>query len=159
VQLAVAVLAAGGLRCVGERLASRMRLSLGALFVALMVVESMPTVMATFPAAVPAWVIALRDAPAPGAAVFDAIDAGEPIAMYYQTIHQRPIAGGALARLPMDAYASAKRRFESVGSGQIDARLPTEFAYLVVGAGQQPLPFEVYYADRAAVIYRLDRPR
>lgn len=159
-QLAVAVLAATGLKWASSRLKTRAAVAAtGSLFVAVMIVESMPAVLPTFRPDVPAWVTALRDAPDPEAAVFDSIEAGHGRGMYYQTIHRRPMAGGVVARVNEKVYWDAVARFEAVGVGQIDERLPKEFGYLVVGASQSPLPFEVYYADRAAVIYRLDHPR
>lgn len=72
---------------------------------AAIVIMCMPTSLPTTPAQVPKYVLALRDLPGSGA-VLDNVEMdaaqGAPLGrlMYFQTIHQKPIAFSYLSRIP-----------------------------------------------------------
>ena len=96
VQLAAAVLAAGGWQAL---LSSgwRWRHAAAAMTLAIVTFEYLPAPMRLTEPAVPAYVRALATLPA-GAAIDLASDA--PLALYYQTIHHKPIAFGYISRTP-----------------------------------------------------------
>lgn len=95
VQLAAAVLAAGGWHALAT---SRHRRSLlMAALLALVVIEYLPYPLRVTSPDVPAYVKALTRLPE--GAVID-LAANGPQALYYQTVHQKPIAFGYISRTP-----------------------------------------------------------
>lgn len=96
VQLAVAVLAAAGWHAASTSASRRIRIgALAAL--AVIAVEYAPYPMPVTAANVPAYVRALADMPA--GAVIDLASNG-PQALYYQTVHHKPMAFGYISRTP-----------------------------------------------------------
>jgi hypothetical protein len=80
----------------------------------LLTVEYLPRPIPTTPADVPGYVLALRDVASPGG-LLDLVsgyssdytfgeDTGKGIALYYQTVHKRPMASGYVARLPQSTW-------------------------------------------------------
>jgi hypothetical protein len=159
-QLAFSLLAAVGFKSLFDALsaspAARTRRALAAIALALaMLLEAQPRVLATFPAEVPRWVLALRDAPG-GGAVLDAVRWGDAIGMYYQTIHQRPMAWGETSRTVADVELATRRLLGAGGSVDAAALARAGFGYVVSGAAAARLPLPLLYEDRQARIYRLD---
>jgi len=112
VTLAAAVLVAVALTVLWRE-SGRAR-SLAVVLLALLVVEYLPRPIPTSAPLVPAYVRALRAIREPGA-LLDLVsgyasdrpfgtDAGAGIALYYQTLHEHPMAAGYLARLPTSAW-------------------------------------------------------
>jgi hypothetical protein len=80
----------------------------------LLTVEYLPRPIPTTPVDVPGYVLALRDITSPGG-LLDLVsgyssdytfgeDSGRGIALYYQTVHRRPMASGYVARLPQSTW-------------------------------------------------------
>jgi len=113
VQLVAAVLASAGVRAM---LAERRGWLLAA---ALLVtaIEYWPAPMRLTDPAVPAYVEELRDLP--GGAVLD-LASNAPLAMYYQTIHGKPIAFGYISRTPASVDAQDQELAALIRAGQWD---------------------------------------
>ena len=97
----------------------RSRVAAGALL-ALLTLEYLPRPIPTTLPDVPGYVSAVRDIAGPGG-LLDLVsgyssdrpfgsDSGSGIALYYQTIHERPMASGYVARLPSSAWAMLVRQ-------------------------------------------------
>ena len=97
----------------------RSRAAAGALL-ALLTLEYLPRPIPTTLPDVPGYVSAVRDIAGPGG-LLDLVsgyssdrpfgsDSGSGIALYYQTIHERPMASGYVARLPSSAWAMLVRQ-------------------------------------------------
>jgi hypothetical protein len=154
-QLCVAVLAAMGLARLASVRSKSRRAALGGAFVVALGVESQPRLSVTLPAWAPPWVVALRDSPVPGAVIALRTE-GNPMGMYYQTVHRRPIMLGELARVPMRVQSRSEHVVALVDAGRFDELRAMGFGLLVVGASRQPLELPVIYADREVRIYRVD---
>lgn len=95
VQLAAAVLAAGGWHALGT--SRHRRSALMAVILTLIAIEYLPFPLQVTPPVVPSYVDAL--ARLPDGAVIDLASNG-PQALYYQTVHHKPIAFGYISRTP-----------------------------------------------------------
>lgn len=162
--LALAVINAFGLRALLRGgLWSRV---LAVLVIGLIVIESLPTTIATMSPVVPAYVNALRALP--DGAVLDrvglATKPGIPPGqvMYFQTVHQKPIAFGYLSRVPAVVVAQNTRISEQFAQGQFD-KLCVEFGlrYLVVPPNEfnDTTRYEPIYRDAEAIIFDLAAPQ
>jgi hypothetical protein len=96
VQLATAVLAAAGWQALSTS-PHRLRRVIGFAMLAAIAIEYLPYPQPVTPAAVPSYVAALKTLPA--GAVIDLASNG-PQALYYQTVHEKPIAFGYISRTP-----------------------------------------------------------
>jgi hypothetical protein len=102
---------------------------------AVMTVELWPSALPIAPVSVPAWVTALRDLPALGAMI-DLTNTGTGQALYYQTVHRRPMASGYISRVPVDVMRADERIARAVAAGRWQAvRYEFGFRYLVASAG------------------------
>lgn len=126
VQLAVAVLAAAGWQA---RFASRRSIGLAALVLALITIEYLPYPQPVTRPAVPAYVEQLKSLPA--GAVIDLASNG-PQALYYQTVHEKPMAFGYISRTPtsVDVADQALAHLITTGAWEEAART-NGFRYVV----------------------------
>ena len=97
VVLGAAILSAFALREVWRRSPRRRLITLGLL--AITVFEALPAPIVTTTVQIPDYVKALAALPNDGG-VLDLLKTGAGLQLYYQTIHDKPIAFGYLARLP-----------------------------------------------------------
>jgi hypothetical protein len=115
--------------------------------VALLIVEFLPQRMPTFKGEIPDWVWVMRELPDGGGV----IDAGGKArrAMYYQTVHNKPLWGGFVARVPERVLEKNERIDECVRTQDFE-RLRDDygFRYAVSGVGH------IYDLSRGEVIYR-----
>jgi hypothetical protein len=145
VMLFAAVISAVGLDLL-LRTSKRSRLVAIAL-VAILFAEYLPQKLPTFNGKIPDWVSVLTELPGRGG-VIDA--RGDPYtAMYFQTVHHKPILGGVVARVPQ----SLKERNNQINQCVTDRDSKTlrehfEFDYAVTGYG------EIYDLSRGAVVYQ-----
>ena len=121
IALAASVLGAFAVRSLGRRAIP---------FVLLMVVELWPAPMPETRMEIPGWVEALARRPGDGA-IYDALS-GPKKAMYYQTIHGRPISGGALARTPKASVAVNVAQFDAYLAGDIQPFLDAEYEFILL---------------------------
>ncbi len=132
VQLAAAILAAGGFQAL---LASgwRWRRVAAAGVLAMITVEYLPAPMRLTDPAVPAYVTTLAGLP-DGAVIDLAADA--PLALYYQTIHHKPIAFGYISRTPASVDGADKTLAALILNGEWD-RATREFGFTYVVKGER----------------------
>jgi hypothetical protein len=153
--LAISILAGAGWRILAEG-PRALRIVAGAALLAILL-ETLPRPLPTTRAETPAYVAALRDLP-PGAAV----DLLHPPAraLYYQTIHERPMAFGYLSRLPASVAERDARISEAIrGFDFIALCRDFDLHFAIVGPGPDGLEsmpgVEVAYRDDQARILRL----
>jgi len=120
VALAASVLGALAVKRLGRRALPLMLL---------LVVELWPAPRPETRLEIPGWVEALarRD---DGGAVYDALS-GPKKAMYYQTIHGRPISGGALARTPRASLQVNVEQFDAYLAGDIVPFMEADYEYIL----------------------------
>jgi len=130
VTLSVAVLSAFGFALLwqGSRRDRAAAITLGAL----VVVEYLPTPIPTVPIAPPGYVRALTALPG-GDGVLDLVSSQEE-ALAYQTIHQKPLAFGYIARVPK-SVADKDRELESLVRARRYDRLWPDYRLRYVVAG------------------------
>jgi hypothetical protein len=117
-----------------------------AVLIVFLAVEYLPQRLPSFGGEAPEWVIALRDSPS--GAVIDA--RGDPYgAMYYQTIHGKPIWGGFVARIStnlMEKNERINKLVEELAGEEL--RDKYGFRYAVTGSG------ETYDLTREQIIFK-----
>jgi hypothetical protein len=120
VQLATAVLAAAGWQALITS-PHRLRRMIAAVLLVAIAIEYLPYPQAVTPAEVPSYVTALKTLP--GGAVIDLASHG-PQALYYQSVHEKPIAFGYISRTPtsVDQADMALARLILDGSWEEAAR-------------------------------------
>jgi hypothetical protein len=113
---------------------------------AMLFVEFLPHRMKTFDGEIPQWVRVLRELPG-NEGVVDA--RGQPYsAMYYQTVHNKPIWGGFVARIPQSLMRDNERINRCVAEKDGEKlRDDYGFRYAVSGDG------EIYDLSQERVIY------
>lgn len=170
VTLATAVLVSVALRLLFYQ-SQRARAVASALLVVL-ALEYLPRALPTTAPPVPMYVSALAAASDGG--VLDLVsgysaerpfgtDTGAGIALYFQTVHQHPIASGYIARLPTSTWQQLQRITALVDSAAYDALCHDfQLRYLVVahaGAASLPASADLLVDDVAAdaVVYDLAR--
>ncbi len=144
VMLCAAVISAVGLDLL-FRSSKKSRLAAMAL-VTILCVECLPQRLPTFKGEIPDWVLALKDFPGQEG-VFDA--RGDPYsAMYFQTVHHKPIGGGFVARVPQSLKEKNEEITRCVDERDSE-RLRAEygFRYVVIGDG------EIYDLSRGIIVY------
>jgi hypothetical protein len=143
VTLAAAVMTSVGFALLFEGSARSQLIACG--LVVLLSLELVPRAIPTTLPEVPAYVAALQSIDGPGGVLDLASGYGENrpfgsvtgtgIALYYQTVHHRPMASGYIARVPSSAWATFLRQKDLVDEGAY-GRLCREYdlRYLVVGS-------------------------
>lgn len=121
IALAASVLGAFAVKSLGRRAIP---------LVLLMIVELWPAPGPMTRMEIPGWAEALARRPGDGA-VYDALS-GPKKAMYYQTIHGRPISGGALARTPKASVAVNVAQFDAYLAGDIEPFLEAGYEYILL---------------------------
>ncbi|MGH7179089.1 MAG: hypothetical protein ACREJC_17050 [Tepidisphaeraceae bacterium] len=113
--LCTAVLAAAGLAALAQvsRFARRI---VWLVFAVLLVVESIPRDRDLTSAQVPNWVVALRDLP--DGAILDVTPPPPGRALFYQTVHRKPMAFGYISRLQRSVAAQNQRIRDLVTAGR-----------------------------------------
>ncbi|HEX9636892.1 MAG TPA: hypothetical protein VGB99_05130 [Acidobacteriota bacterium] len=171
--LMAAVLCAASLSMLWRRgVAGRLA---GGFLIALLVVEYLPAPLAASRIEVPAYVIALKDAPRGG--VLD-MAASSSMAFVYQTIHQQPMAFGFVARFSRSATrervrmkARIRARKFGVLSNQYRIRYlvtPKQrfvtpyprggIPHLLYGQVEESDQLKLILADQTAYLYQLGNP-
>jgi len=151
VSLSAGVLFAYGLTMLG-RGAGRGRWVVIALLLAVLCVEYLPDPFPRTSSAVPPHVEVLRDLPDAGAVVD--LEARAGWSLYYQTVHQKPLAFGYISRAPSSVETKRRRILHRAERGQYDVicREPG-VAYLVVAAGIECPSLRLVHRDARANIY------
>jgi hypothetical protein len=145
VMLCAAVVSAMGLGLLFQK--SRNTRIAAAILLVFMFVEFLPFTMKPFRGEIPQWVRVLKDLPGDGGVV----DAGhDPYrAMYYQTVHNKPLWGGFVARIPVQLREKDQQIKKSVESYDFDRLHDVYgFRYVVSGVGQ------IYDLSQKKVIHR-----
>ena len=165
VQLVAALMAAGGVQALMSSTWKWKRAALAAVL-AWVLFDYLPVPTRVTNPAMPSYVAALRDLPA--GAVLDLASNG-PLALYYQTVHEKPIALGYISRTPTSVDADDQALAAMILRGDWD-RLAAErhFTYVVKreraaevmvrGLNGAPLPdideTRRIYSDDGVSIYR-----
>ena len=165
VQLVAAIMAAGGVQALMQS-SWRWRRAAMALALAWLVFDYLPVPTRLTSPAMPPYVAALRDLP--DGAVLDLASNG-PLALFYQTEHEKPIAFGYISRTPTSVDATDQALAGMILRGEWD-RLTAEhgFTYVVKrtraadvmvrGLNEQPVPdideARRIYLDDGVAIYR-----
>lgn len=165
VQLVAAIMTAGGVHALWHSTWRWRRVAV-AVALAWVTFDYLPVPTRLTSPAMPAYVAALRDLPR--GAVLD-LASNAPLALYYQTAHEKPIAFGYISRTPTSVDATDQALAGMILRGEWD-RLTAEhgFTYVVKrthaadvmvrGLNEQPLPAidearRIYQGDGVA-IYR-----
>ncbi len=155
VALALSVLCACGLSAV-MKAPRGVAIGVSVVFALGMIVELWPTPQATYAVAdVPHWVYVLRDLPEKGAAVTQTKE-GDGQVLYFQTIHNRPIAFGYISRVPASVNEADGKLIQAFRAR--DWRRVREelgFAYVVLSREQQIPGLKVVYSDESVVIQQV----
>jgi hypothetical protein len=129
---------------------------------ALLVLEYWPAPLPLTRVAVPAYVKAIAAAPGDGG-VIDLVNK-PPIILYHQTLHERPIAFGYIARFPASALVraapiatAAKELTEHTTAADAARRLAADgFRWVIANAPPAPPPgLDRLYTDADVVVYDL----
>lgn len=165
VQLVAAIMAAGGVQALVSSTWKWKRPALAAILVWVLF-DYVPVPMRVTDPAMPPYVAALRDLPA--GAVLDLASNG-PLALYYQTVHEKPIAFGYISRTPTSVDADDQALAAMIRRGEWE-RIAAErhFTYIVKrghaaevmvrGLNDAPLPdideTRRIYSEHGVSIYR-----
>lgn len=165
VQLVAAIMAAGGIHALWHS-TWRWRRPVMAVVLAWVIVDYLPVPTRLTDPAMPAYAAVLRDLP--DGAVLDLASNG-PLALYYQTAHEKPIAFGYISRTPTSVDAVDQALAAMILRGEWE-RLAAEYGYtyvvkrtraadvMVRGLNEQPLPdideARRIYLDDGVAIYR-----
>ncbi len=145
VTLSAAVISAVGLKLLLDGPA-RARLIAGGLLL-LLVIEYLPSPMPASQVAVPACVQALRDLP-PSGGVLD-LSENLSLPLYYQTIHQKPIAFGYTARVPKSVLERDLELAQTFGARRFaELRERYDIRYILA----EKAPVELYQSSEAEVL-------
>jgi hypothetical protein len=136
-----------------------------ALAVAVLAVEYWPAPLPSTRLPTPSHVAAIAAEPGSGA-VIDLVHK-PPISLYHQTIHEKPMAGGYIARFPASVLlrsgavmAAARTLTRGDGDALAAARslAADGFRYVITDAALPAVPFlDRLYADGGVVVYDLGR--
>ncbi|HMB96440.1 MAG TPA: hypothetical protein VKK61_10405, partial [Tepidisphaeraceae bacterium] len=152
-QLACSILAAGGLKAIGN-LRNSIRVPLLICFILAMVLESEPRLQATYPLRQVKWAEFLRDDPHPGAIV-DLIARGGSEGLFFQTIHHRPTALGYVSRTPMRENNAGYLILWQAEHGQFDPLEKMGFKFIVTPTNEN-LDLPIAYEDAKSRVYLLE---
>ena len=137
----------------------RYRLALAA--IALMVIETLPRAIPTTRVTTPAYIAALKQLPPGATTVFPEREPPQ-YALYYQTIHQRPLAfRKAMVRVPRSVKLRVRAIRQLVDDGQY-RQLCAEYGIgYIIRMACAPLPdgdipTRVRYQDSRAIIYEFE---
>jgi len=142
--LSAAVISAVGLKLL-QAGSARARLLVGGLLL-LLVIEYLPGPMPASQVAVPACVRVLRDLP--GGGVLD-LSENLSLPLYYQTIHEKPIALGYVARLPRSVYERDLELARTFGARRF-AELRERYGIRYILAEKAPV--ELYQSPEAEML-------
>ena len=109
-----------------------------------MVADLWPRALTLTRPEVPEWVRYLTELPEPGA-MLDITGTDPALALYYQTIHERPMAFGYTSRPPRSVLAAREQLLDDLENGRL-LRIRDElgFRYLVIRALDMPASGVVY---------------
>lgn len=153
--LSAAVISALGFRALFA--GSRVMRFLAGVMIALLIIEYLPKPIPTTLIPIPKHISLLRDLPAGG--FLDTVDTAS-LDLYYQTIHEKPIAFGKLARTPK-SVRKQDLALRQVIASQDYQQLFCEygFRYLATGANVDLAPshpwISVLYASSEVILYDL----
>lgn len=155
VTLALGVLAAAGLKRISMQPGKRF---LALALVALMAVEYLPRAVPASRPAVPGYVRALAALNSDGKGVLDTVS-NQTLMLYYQTIHEKPLALGYVARIPK-SVTDVDFQLRAVFDQRDFAQLRDVFGirYVVARTEMEPprgVPARTLYEDPRVRIYDL----
>lgn len=138
VTLAASVISAIGLTALFER-TGRRRIVIGGILGVMLIVEFLPKPLPATRISVPEYVNVLKRSEASGG-VINAVSSG-PMALYYQTIHEKPMADGYISRYPTSVFNEWGGKVQAF-QRQEYARLAEEYdvRYLVASSEAPNLP-------------------
>ncbi len=158
--ISAAVLTAFALRELARHLPQK-RTVVMIVLVGVIVFEAWPAPIVTTAVVVPPSVNVLRGLPNNGG-VLDLLKTGAGFQLYYQTVHQKPISFGYLARLPSSVFAGDERLAMAYGSmdyaqlwGVFHIRYVLTHAALAERADQPYMQVALLYDGLDGKIYRL----
>jgi len=131
---------------------------LGVIFLCLLIIEFLPKPMPATRFSVPEYVNFLRNQPGNGGVIDLAASMYD--VLYYQTVHQKPLAFGHLARLPQSVEKRDQRISSLLADGEFDLLFRSyHFRYLVT-KGKPPTSLgkgylRPIYMDSSVNIYEL----
>jgi len=98
-------------------------------FAMVLAIELLPSPRPSHMLEPPRWVEVLRDHPGKGALIDVLTD--QKVLMYYQTIHERPMYGGFLARIPQSAKDKRQEIFNHIYQNDVDYLYRQGFRYVL----------------------------
>src|SRR4030042_1329903 len=112
VMLSASVISAIGLCMLFRRLNPARSLLIGAILGALLLVDTLPRSIPSSRITVPEYINLLKNLPDNGG-IIDIINP-EPIKLYYQTIHEKPMGDGYISRYPTSVYKEYIKKFQAI---------------------------------------------
>ena len=157
VTLSAAILFAYGLAMLA-RGRGRRRWALIGVLLAILCVEYLPDPLPRTPSAVPPHVRALKELPKRGAVVD--LEARLGWSLYYQTVHEKPLAFGYISRAPASVESRRRRFLQLAERGLYDVICDEPgVAYLVVDAATTCPSLPLVHEDANARIYACASPQ
>ncbi len=154
VQIALAVLAACGFATLKRKLSGKLH-PIGWCMIALIVIESCPAAFLLTAPAVPRYVRELQSLPERGG-VID-LKSDMFASLYYQTIHEKPLAWGYISREPQSVAAEGKHLWDLLGVEDYTAlRRKMGFGYLIDGKPRSDPRLKLRFHDGEAWIYAIE---
>ena len=140
--------------CACKYLVANKRWTIALGLLALVVAERWPGPLARTEPEVPQYILALRGLPGTGGVIDEADDMFHKI--YYQTVHQKPLANGYIAREPTSVCVQRTVLQKLLDDGQFDS-LHREygFDYLVTRRPIKSPEIRVVYSNSEVAIYAL----
>lgn len=134
VMLSASIIAAFGVKMLSQQLRQKRALFLIlAPWLVLLIVEYLPAPLPRTRVSVPEYVAFLKDLPE--GAVIDTTITHPPFALYYQTIHQKPMAFGYISRIPQSVDNQNRQLRQLIQNKQYQTLCNDYgFKYLIVGS-------------------------
>ncbi len=152
--IGIAVAGACGFRILSERLRGWRRIFIWAIVV-LIVVESWPAPFLQTAPAVPAYVTALKNLPDRGGVIDLVSDMFN--SLYYQTIHEKPLAWGYVSRFGQSVADRGQRVWDYLGrEDYIGLRREMKFGYLVSDRPRYSEHLRLCFRDERACVYAIE---
>ncbi len=161
VTLAASVIGAMGLKMLFRK-PGILRSITGSILGIILVVDTLPAPMPTTAPQIPPYMDLLKHLPLDGG-LMDTVNPTS-IALYYQTIHEKPLADGYISRYPASVFSTMKEKYLAFNNRDFFA-LSTEFnvRYLLTSSviGDSPCvpAIDALYDSEQTRVYRLDRYR
>lgn len=129
-----------------------------ALFLTVLFIEHLPRPMSSFRVEIPGYINILRDMPGEDG-VFDGVHR-KVFALYFQTVHQKPMAFGYVSRVPRSVQEKSMKIIQAIAAkdyGRLYHRY--KIRYLIAPATieikSERLPIQLLYKDSSVRLYDL----